>query len=214
MNIEFLNFDDLDNNANVHVVDTGALVDNAKAALTARAAVAKEQMAEDVNKKLLAEGGYAVALKDLDEGVYTGSVRVTCPDNVPVRIEMRPVKGAMKVTEEPNLQKAFGPFYDEFFERSHLIQKILSTSGLIAQLKKDGINPWEVLRIEVRKGQEHRVAKYKELVIAAEAITPVKGFFGRLNEYSSKLTKSAKSFLKEYLPRAIDPTVILGTRGK
>lgn len=212
MAIQF--FQEEDQGSSVHVVDDPILVEQAKTALAARTAVAENQLKEDTAKDKLSAAGLGIALSDIDDKVYTGTVRVTCPDESPVRIEMRLTKGAMRVTEEDRLGEAFGPLYTEFFERAHDIQKIIDPDGLIQALRKDKINPWKHLKIEVRTGSEEVVAKYKQAVISQEAIVPVKGFFTKLNEYSTKLKAKAVNFLKEYLPQAIEPSVILGTRGR
>jgi len=211
MSIEFLTEEDV---SAIHIVDDDHLVELARSATTARTTIAEAQLQEETAKEKLGAAALGIALADLDNGQYTGSVRVVSNNSLPIRIEMRLKKGAMKVTEEQRLGEAFGPIYTDLFEHVHDIQRITDVSGLIAAMRKDGINPWKHLTVVVREDADVALlAKYKQHVIAREALMPMKGFFATLNEFSGKFKTKAVSFLKEYLPQAIDPTVVLGTRG-
>ena len=212
MAIEFLEEEDV---SAIHIVDDDLLVGFAQSAVAARITIAEAQLQENTAKEKLGFACLGIAVSDLDAGKYTGSVRVQSSESLPIRVEMRLKKGNMRVSEEQRLGEAFGPIYTDLFQRIQEIQRITDVHGLISAMRKDGINPWKHLTVVVREDADTAIlAKYKQHVIAREMIAPMKGFFATLNEFSGKLKTKAVNFLKEYLPHAIDPTVVLGTRGR
>jgi len=186
----------------------------AKAALKARADKVAAEAEEQRLKKLLAISGHSEFLKDLEEPEYFGCYKVIPKDSTPVRIEMRLNNGAMKAEAEERLRKVFGEAYDDFFEASTELQKILSYDKLLEAFHKAGKSPWSCLYLEVKKDKEEEVIRIgKNTVASRKYIKPQKEFFSKLQDYGIRLTGAVKRFLGEYLPAAVEPTVILGTRG-
>lgn len=184
-------------------------------AIRVRAERVRLDAEEDRLKKLLAMKGYTEFSKALENNEYVGSFKIVPSEDTPVRIDMRLSKGNMKETMEPELNRIFGDSYSDFFQSSYEILKILSADDLLEKIKISGKNPWNYLTLEVREGKEKEIFELGgKSVIGRRTINPVKGFFGICQEYGYRITKSVKKFLNEYLLVAVEPCVVLGTRGK
>ena len=202
-------------------IGTSQYIDDAEAkelaaeAIKVRAERVRLDAEEERLKKLLAMKGYNEFLKALEKNEYTGCFKIVPSEDTPIRVDMRLKKGTMKETMEPELNRIFGDSYSDFFVSSHEVQKILSADDLIEKIRASGKNPWNYLTLEVREGKEKEVLDLGgKSVIGRRVINPIKGFFGVCQEYGYRITKTVKKFLGEYLPAAVEPCVILGTRGK
>ena len=197
-------------------VNTGGIVEDAKKAMQARAKVAEHQKQEDDAKSSITESALFIRVEQEARQNYIGKIVITAEDFPPVRCEFRTdkAKAALDVTQEKELDRMFGPARPLLFSKEVVVTAITDPNALIAQLKKEGKNPWDYLSIGVKKGMDGIIAQTKECVISKEGLIPQEGYLNILNDIQKGLSEEAKTFIHEYLKSVLNPTVVLGTKGK
>lgn len=196
-------------------VDKGEIVDRAKQAVELNGRIAELETKVKAAKAELAT--IAVKLRDeqLTKDKYIGMVRVTGEDLPAIRIEMRTNSfSALDIDQAEVLDAVFGASRPLIWARGSFVTEILDPDKLIADLVAAGKNPWDHLTLSVRGGQDDVVASCTEAVTVQEAFQPTKDWLDTLNNIVHTLSNVAKKFLIEYITKATQPTVVLGSRGK
>ena len=144
----------------------------------------------------------------LNEKKVIGTVNV---NDSSVRVEFRFKNGALSIDQEELLKKHFGNDFEGLFERGQVVTNIPKPSEMLADMEKAGINPWEYLELRVKKDMDSpfigRVDK--QYYSYAEAFLPRKTFMACLATIIKNLGQEAVEFVREYLSKALDPSVVI-----
>jgi hypothetical protein len=111
------------------------------------------------------------------------------------------------------LDELFGAARPLLFQKTRVVTEITDPVKLIADLVAAGKNPWDHLTLSIKGEQDGVVAGCSTAVVVQEAFLPPKGWMESLNNIAGTLTETAFGFISEYIKKATNPTVVLGSRG-
>ena len=194
-------------------VNSGAIVESAGKAVEVRSKIADLSTEEKELRTFIEDASKEVRAEEQLKGNYIGLIRITGKELPPVRVEFRINNGALNVNEEDTLNTLYGASRPLLFEREKAVTQITDPDALIKELVALGKNPWDYLDIKVKSGLDRAVTDFPS-VVSVEAFLPKKGFLATLNEILHTLSDDAKAYTGKYLDKVLNPTVVIGTKGK
>jgi hypothetical protein len=149
---------------------------------------------------------------------FLGMIRVKHDDlSVPVRIEYRLTKSsAIDISDEPKLEHHFGKDRPALFEKVEVVKDIIDVDALINILRKASLNPWDYLDVGIKSGKDEVVIAHANGigVNKVQAFLPREGFLSHLNKLVHLFSDEAITYIKEYIGKAFNPTVVVGSATK
>jgi len=162
-------------------------------------------------KKDLVETATAIRQSEESKGNYVGLVKICDADQATAQVQFKILDGAIPIDQEQTLNIYYGSARPFFFEKEVVITAISNPDALLADLKSQGQNPWDLLELKVKTGVDRALASSPH-VIKDEAFLPVEGFLATTNEMKHTFSKDAKAFHADYLKDVLKPAVSLGNK--
>jgi len=171
------------------------------------------QAKEKTARKNTADMAEAIRKEEFDNRKIIGMIRVVSDDSPPIRVEFRNNGKCLDSSQGPALDALFGPQRPLLFQKDFVVTEILDPEQVIEDLKAAGKNPWDFVKLEIKKGQDRIIAENTNSVQSDEGFVASEGFLATLDEMGETLSQEARDYIQSYLDEVLSPKVVM-TRGK
>lgn len=189
------------------------IVQYAKSAANNHSKAANLQTQVKKDKIRIANEAKSIRKESCSDGFYAGLIRITDDELPPVRVEFRNNGKCLDVSQEQELDRLFGASRPLLFNREKVVTEILDPEKLIKDLRAMGKNPWDFIKVDIKKGQDSVVAENTDAVTSDEGFVAHKGLLDTMNNIYDTLSDEARKFIDDYLEHTLDSKVVLGTKG-
>jgi hypothetical protein len=192
-----------------HEISDSTSLETAEGIIKANQDKTEAEGRESTLKKDLSHRCESLRDKLAEKAEYVGLMRAVTPQGA-LRCEFRMKNGCLDVSQKATLNDLFGSSRPVLFQKSKVITAVTDPQQLLKDL---GDEAFDHLELKVKSGHDEVVLAKSKAVTSHEAYVPQDNFLNNLKDIANTLSDKAKKWMKEYLIHALNPTVVVGTRG-